>query len=120
MYRIRRWQAGEGLSSSTRREVTMTIIKCVTVAAAVLACATLAKAQVLLPAPYTNGPRTTDGFGGWHTSPLTVVPSSSESAPIPGWTNPTQGGNWTAPEEAGQSGPVGASWRYPSVELFTR
>jgi hypothetical protein len=124
MYRIRRWQAGEGLHSLTRREATMTIIKCVTVAAAVLACATLAetwaKAQVLLPAPYTNGPRTTDGFGGWHTSPLTVVPGPSNAAPIPGWTNPKQGGAWTDPEESGQPGSVGASWRYPSDELFTR
>jgi hypothetical protein len=95
----------------------MTIIKCVTVAAAVLACATLAQAQVLLPAPYTSGPRTTDGLGGWQTTPLTAVPGPSKSAPTPGWTNPKQGANWTAPEE---SGPVGASWRYPSVELFTR
>lgn len=92
----------------------MTIMKCVTVAA-VLACAiwlnALASAQVLVPAPYTDGSSATDGLGGWYTGPQAAVPGPYDSAPIPGWTDP---------EEFGQSGFVDATWRYPSVELFTR
>lgn len=101
----------------------MTIEKCVTVGAAVLAFATWANAwataQILAPAPDTDGARTTDGFGGWYTGPL-VVPGPDSFAPIPGWSNPKQSGKWTDPEESGQSSSEGASWRYPSVELFTR
>ncbi|MGP0089038.1 MAG: hypothetical protein ACLPKB_03625 [Xanthobacteraceae bacterium] len=93
----------------------MTIMKCVTVAAAVLACAAWADrratAQVLVPTPYTDGSSATDGFGGWYTGPLAAMPGPYNSAPIPGWSNP---------EESGQSGFVDATWRYPSVELFTR
>jgi hypothetical protein len=94
----------------------MTIIKCVTVAAVALAYASLTNAQVLVPTPYTSG-SSTDGLGGWQTSPLTLAPAPYDSAPIPGWTR--QDGGWAELERSGRSGSVGSSWR-PSAELFTR
>jgi|HubBroStandDraft_6_1064221.scaffolds.fasta_scaffold347981_2 hypothetical protein len=92
----------------------MAMIKCVTVAAAVLACASWANAQVIVPAPYTDGSGGTDGFGGWYRA---AVPGPYGSVLIPGLTNPKPDESWTDPE---QPGALGGSWRYPSVQLFTR
>ena len=94
----------------------MTVINYVTAAAvAVLGCSSWANAQAIVPAPYTDGSGITDGFGGWYRG-TAAVPGPYGSALLPVLSSPKSDENWTDPEQPGSIG----SWRYPSVELYTR